>query len=97
MDCPHAYLKRDIDYLLCDFEPTPSKADRTKLYHAVCGHQAHCPKQNCHKNTSSWSSCVKLAVRPQDAAEAQIGEDVSVPEEAPKKRTRRATQPQSED
>lgn len=97
MECKHAYLKRDIEYVLCDLEPQPSRANRSSLFHAVCAHQAHCPKQNCHKLTSAWVNCVKLAEKPQDDAGERFDEAVSTQEEAPKKRTRSATKPEGEE
>lgn len=97
MECTHAYLRKDIEYLLCDFEPQPSRANRPSLFHAVCAHQAHCPKQNCHKNTPSWVNCAKLAEKPQDDAGERFDEAVSTQEEATEKRTRRATKPESEE
>lgn len=97
MECKFAYLKHDIDYVLCKKEPVPARADKTALFHAVCGHQAHCPKENCHKLTASWPSCVKLADKPQNDAGEPFAEEVPVQEEAPKKRSRRATQPKNEE
>ena len=98
MECPHAYLERNIDYVLCDKEPKPNPHDRKSLFHSVCAHQAECPKQNCHKLTSSWISCVKLAEANQKAYDEVFDEEVSaVQEEAPKKRTQRTRKPQSED
>lgn len=97
MECQHAYLDRDIDYVLCDKEPKPNRFDRTSLFHAVCAHQAHCPKQNCHKLTASWLNCVKLPMKPQGGAGEPFDETIPVQEEAPKKRSRRATKPESEE
>lgn len=97
MECTHAYLRKDIEYLLCDLEPQPSRANRLSLFHAVCAHQAHCPKQNCHKNTPSWVNCAKLTEKPQDDAGERFDEAVSTQGEAPKKRTRRATKSENED
>ena len=97
MECQHAYLDRDIDYVLCDKEPKPNRFDRTALFHAVCAHQAHCPKQNCHKLTASWLNCVKLSMKPQDGAGEHFDEALHMPEETPKKRSRRATKPDGEE
>ena len=97
MECSHAYLERNIDYVLCDMEPKPNRLNRTALFHAVCAHQAHCPKQNCHKLTSSWVECVKLAEANQRAYDEVLDEAVSVQGGTPKKRTRKATAPKSEE
>lgn len=67
MECRHAYLKANIDYVLCDKEPQPSPYDRKALAHAVCAHQAECPKAHCHRLTANWVRCVKLAERSQNA------------------------------
>ena len=91
MECKHAYLEKNIDYVLCDKEPKPNPFNRTELFHAVCAHQAHCPKQKCHKLTASWLNCIKLAEKHQDDAGERFDEEVSVQEEAPKKRSRKAT------
>lgn len=97
MECKYAYLKHDIEYVLCKKEPTPDRADRNALFHAVCGHQVHCPKQNCHKLTASWRNCVKLAGEPQEATGAPFAVEVPTQEAAPQKRSRRATKPESEE
>lgn len=97
MECKFAYLRHDIEYVLCKKEPEPSRTDRNALFHAVCAHQAHCPKQNCHKLTASWINCAKLAEKPQDGAGELSGVVVSTKGEAPKKRSRKATQPVSEE
>lgn len=92
MDCRFAYMKQDIEYVLCKKEPTPSRQDRTALFHAMCGHQAHCPKQNCHKLTASWKRCVKLAERNQAAYEAVLAEPLrepAGPAEKPKRSRRK--------
>jgi hypothetical protein len=97
MECKFAYLEKNIDYVLCDKEPKPNPFDRTELFHAVCAHQAHCPKQKCHKLTASWLNCVKLAEKPQDNAGEDFEGEVSVQEEAQKKRSRKATAAKSEE
>ena len=97
MECSFAYLKHDIEYVLCKKEPEPCRTDRNALFHAVCGHQAHCPKKNCHKLTASWLNCVKLAEKPQNDAGERFDEEVSTQDEAHKKRSRRATQPKNEE
>lgn len=63
MECKYAYMKQHIDYVLCKKEPEPDRHDRRKLFHAMCGHQVNCPKENCHKLTSSWRNCAKLVER----------------------------------
>lgn len=97
MECKHAYLEKNIDYVLCNKEPKPNPFDRTELFHAVCAHQAHCPKQKCHKLTASWLNCAKLAEKPQDDARENFTEEIPVQEKAPKKRSRKATAPESEE
>lgn len=97
MECIHAYLERNINYVLCDKEPKPRRTDRNALFHAVCPHQAHCPKENCHKLTASWRDCVKLAEANQRAYDAVFDEAVPAQEEAPKKSTRRTRKPTAEE
>ena len=91
MECKFAYLDKNIDYVLCGKEPKPNPFNRTELFHAVCAHQAHCPKEKCHKLTASWLNCVKLAERSQDGAGEDFGGEVSMPEEAPKRGKRKPT------
>jgi len=73
MDCVHAYLKQNIPYILCRLEKEPSRENRADIAHAACAHQAHCPKENCHKLTPAWVNCGKLGEKatqkPQKAAE----------------------------
>jgi len=88
MDCKYAYLKRGIPYLLCQMEPEPTGYDKTSLFHAVCPHQAHCPKENCHKNTPGWERCAKLARKPQEAAQQPFAGAVQTEPEAEKPRQR---------
>ena len=97
MECKFDYLKHDVEYVLCKKEPTPDRANRAALFHAICGHQAHCPKENCHKLTASWPNCIKLAEKPQEAAGDAFAEIIPAQEEAPKKRTRKATAAKSEE
>ena len=101
MDCKHAYLKDKIEYVLCDKENIPSGYDRRELFHAVCIHQAACPRQNCHKLTPDWPSCLKLheipTEKPQEnAGVAFVAEagDGSGEKKTPQKRTRK---PKSEE
>lgn len=94
MECKFAYLKQNIDYVLCRKEPEPNPIDRKSVAHAVCVHQEHCPKTNCHKLTSGWVGCLKLQIVPQKEPE-MAQESVSVPERetAPsEKKTRRKAQ-----
>lgn len=77
MECRHAYKDREIEYILCDKEPKPYKNDRKAVFHAMCSHQAHCPKANCLKLTASWLECVKLAESNLKSLEDAIGEKVS--------------------
>lgn len=95
MDCKNAYMKDKIPYLLCSKENIPTGYDRKELFHAVCIHQAHCPRQNCHKLTPDWKSCIKLreirSEKPQDGAEVAFVADrgMDTPEKkTPQKRTR---------
>lgn len=60
MECKFAYMKQHIDYVLCSKEPEPDRHNRTAVFHAMCGHQVNCPKENCHKLTATWRNCVKL-------------------------------------
>lgn len=77
MECRHAYLKQNIDYVLCDKEPTPNRNDRTALFHAVCAHQVDCPKQHCHRLSAGWMRCVKLREDAQNATGATFAPAVS--------------------
>ena len=97
MDCKHSYLKPKIPYLLCRLEPEPSGYNKSELFHAVCGHQAHCPKENCHKNTPGWVNCIKLREKPQEAPQERFDEAVQEPEEAPKAPRKRTRKPKSEE
>ena len=84
MECKHAYLERNIDYVLCNKEPKPNPYNRKELFHAACAHQAHCPKEKCHKLTASWLNCIKLAEKPQDDAGEDFNEAVSTRRKPPK-------------
>lgn len=97
MECKYAYLKSNIPYVLCKKELEPSGMDRKELFHAVCSHQAHCPKINCHKLTAEWVNCVKLAERNQRALEEAVGADVSTEAPAPKTRSKSRRKPQNEE
>lgn len=97
MECKYAYMKSDIEYVLCNKEPTPTRHDRTALFHAMCGHQAHCPRQNCHKLTPSWKNCVKLAERNSAAYESVFSEPIAEPEEVAEKPKRSRRKPKAEE
>lgn len=101
MDCYHAYMQKKIPYVLCDKENIPSGYDRRELFHAVCIHQAACPRQNCHKLTPDWPSCLKLREIPTEEPRDGAGvafvaeEHTDMPEaKTPQKRTRK---PKSEE
>jgi len=97
MECPHAYLAKNIEYVLCNKEQKPNPNNRKELFHAVCAHQAHCPTERCHKLTASWLNCVKLAEKPQNGAGDDFAAEASTHEEATKKRSRKATATKSEE
>lgn len=84
MECIHAYKDREIDYILCDKEKKPYKNDRSAVFHAMCSHQALCPKANCHKLTASWLDCAKLKESAQNGAEETFDEADDEPTEAQK-------------
>ena len=97
MECKNAYTQPKIPYVLCRKEKTPTGFDRTELFHAVCIHQVHCPKQNCHKLTPEWKDCFKLAEKPQEAAQAAPEKAASVEPEAQKAPQRGRKQAKTED
>ena len=94
MECPYAYLKSDIEYVLCKKEPEPNRHDRNALFHAACGHQAECPKAHCHKLTASWIKCVKLAGKPLNAVQATFATNATNDEGPEKKPSRSRKKPQ---
>lgn len=81
MECRYAYMKQNIDYVLCKKEPEPTRYDREKLFHAVCAHQVHCPRENCHKLSAGWMHCAKLAEKRQEAYSDVFPGMVSEPDE----------------
>lgn len=97
MECPHAYLKQNIDYVLCKKEPEPDGRDLKALFHAVCPHQVACPKRNCHLLSANWGRCVKLAERPSEASGSDSGEAVQTQDEATEKRSRKRRTAQAEE
>ena len=97
MECPHAYMKQHIDYVLCKKEPEPNRHDRERLFHAVCGHQVNCPKQNCHKLSAGWQNCVKLREAPQSAPDEVFTNEVQTPDEETKKPARSRKKPKTDE
>ena len=97
MECEHAYIERSIDYVLCDKEPKPNRLDRASVFHAVCTHQAHCPKENCHKLTPSWLSCLKLAESNEKSFEGISELPIHPEDEAQEKPSRSRRKPQTEE
>jgi hypothetical protein len=91
MECRYAYMKQHIDYVLCKKEPEPTRYDREKLFHAVCAHQVHCPRENCHKLSSGWEKCTKLREAPKTAYEDIFPDMIQDPDEAfkPTRKSRR--------
>ena len=88
MECRNAYMKPNIDYVLCSKEPEPTRYDRKKLFHAVCAHQVHCPRENCHKLSAGWERCVKLSQTRQDAFGDVFPDLVQQPDEELKPATK---------
>lgn len=80
MECRNAYMKPNIDYVLCRKEPEPTRYDRDKLFHAVCAHQVHCPKENCHKLSAGWQNCAKLREAAQSASAETSANEVQTPD-----------------
>lgn len=97
MECPHAYMKQHIDYVLCKKEPEPTRYDRDKLFHAVCAHQVHCPKENCHKLSAGWQNCVKLREAPRSAPDEVFASEVQTPDEETKKAARSRRKPKTDE
>jgi len=97
MECPHAYMDRDIEYVLCDKEQKPNRGNRSAVFHSMCSHQVHCPQQNCHKLSSSWLKCVKLAQERQNAFEAIFEQADQTVTDATKKPTRKRTAAQKKE
>ena len=97
MECQYAYLKENIDYVLCKREPEPTRYDKTELFHAVCPHQEHCPRENCHKLTAGWLTCAKRPQTTQNAPQATFAKSATVSAPAAKKPTRSRKKPQAED
>lgn len=91
MECPHAYLQRGIEYVLCDREAFPMRQNKADVAHAVCLHQAFCPKENCHKLSANWAKCNKLAVRSPERAQESAGAQnaTKATNATPKKKTAR--------
>lgn len=92
MECKFAYTQPNIPYVLCKKENVPTGYDRKELFHAVCIHQVHCPKQNCHRLTAEWKTCMKLAEKPQNGAGVAFVAEASVggaTKKTPQKRTRK--------
>ena len=91
MECPHAYMKPNIDYVLCRKEPEPTRYDKEKLFHAVCAHQVHCPKENCHKLSAGWQNCAKLREMPKGAYDEIFPDRIEEPDEMlkPARKSRR--------
>lgn len=97
MECPHAYMKQDIEYVLCKKEPAPARQDRTAVFHSMCAHQVDCPKKKCHKLSAGWERCAKLAERNQEAYNAVLAEMEQTPVEEPKKPTRSRRKPKTDE
>lgn len=97
MECPHAYMKQHIDYVLCKKEPEPSRHDREKLFHAVCAHQVHCPKENCHKLSAGWQNCMKLREASQSVTDEVSASEVQTPAEETKKPARSRRKPKTDE
>lgn len=95
MDCKYAYMKDKIPYVLCRKEVTPTGYDRKELFHAVCPHQEHCPKLNCHKLTPSWMNCFKLRQSAQDGTGVAFVADAQQPGGAQKTPSRSRRKPQN--
>ena len=97
MDCKNAYLMQNIPYVLCRIENQPDGKDRRELFHAMCIHQEECPRQNCHKLTPGWVSCVKLARTPQDGARVAFGAETTTRTAVRKSAQRGARKPKTQE
>lgn len=97
MDCKYAYMKDNIEYVLCKKEPTPNRLDRTAVFHSMCAHQVDCPKRKCHKLSASWERCAKLAVRNRKAYDSVFHEDGAEAAEAPGKPKKTRRKPKTEE
>ena len=96
MECKYAYTKPNIDYVLCKQEPEPTRYDREKLFHAVCPHQVHCPKENCHKLSAGWIRCTKLREQSTETYDDLFPTMIQDPDEAlkPARKSRRKAKTQ---
>lgn len=90
MDCPNAYLKDGVQFILCKKESMPIQNDHKSLFHATCPHQVFCQTANCHRMTADWIKCHKNAPIEPHAPARETQEPVPTPTPTAKKTRQRA-------
>ncbi len=61
MNCPNAYKKNGVYFILCKKEDEPDAKSRgTELYHSVCPYQMFCPNTHCYQLKDTFIQCRKL-------------------------------------
>jgi len=78
MECKHAYIKENINYVLCDCDGKPEKYDLKNITPIMCNYQRFCPKVNQCALLPTWRECKKLHQN-----QEKKPEKVEIPEEIP--------------
>lgn len=60
MDCPHAYIQKNINYILCDCDGKVESTDVKEYASKLCLHQRYCPKVSTCSLLPTWRQCRKL-------------------------------------
>lgn len=69
MECENAYIKKEINYILCRKADEPPAYDKRAICHSMCGHQRFCPKISACSLLPSWRGCTRRQENTPETAE----------------------------
>lgn len=63
MECTHAYIRKRVNYILCDCEGKIESEDMKEIAPKLCLHQRYCPKVGTCALLPTWRQCNKIKTR----------------------------------
>ena len=60
MECPYAYIKENVNYILCECEGQAKTSEMKEIAKKLCLHQRFCRKVNKCSLLPTWRECKKI-------------------------------------
>lgn len=92
-ECPHAYSKDNIPYILCRREVEPNPNNQKEISHSACPHQRFCGTKRCTVLTPMWVGCLKNKM---DTNTAEVLASKATPKKTSRKKDSKVPELQAE-